>query len=202
MGNEKEKLFPAVNWAAGRMYYYTRIFIIAFGLISLLLIPVRGHCAPVDDAIRQQQQIQQQQEQRRLDLERQHREEMEKLPSGEDLRLPEVPEAAPDAPCFEAKSIELSGVTLLNQTEIENLIFPYKDRCLTLSDVNNLVRDITNTYIDKGYVTTRAAIPQQDFSSGHLVIMVIEGKVESIEFKENNGHAHELKTAFPGITGY
>ncbi|MCJ2164790.1 ShlB/FhaC/HecB family hemolysin secretion/activation protein [Pseudodesulfovibrio sp. S3] len=157
--------------------------------------------APIDDAIRQQQQIQQQQEQRRQELERQHLEGLEKPPSGEDLRLPEVPQAAPGATCFQAKSIELKGVTLLSRSEVDSITKKYLGKCLTLNDVNNLVRDVTNAYIDKGYVTTRAVIPQQDLSAGHLVILVVEGKVEGIEFKDGQGAVRELRGAFPGIAG-
>ncbi len=201
MGDEKGKLSPAVVLAVGGALGCIRKFAYFIGLIFLLLVPALGHGAPVDDAIRQQQQIQQQQEQRRLDLERQHREEMDKPPSSEDLRLPEVPEAAPDAPCVEVKSIELSGVTLLSQKEIAALTSPYIGRCLTLSDANNLVRDVTNAYIDKGYATTRAAIPEQDLSTGNLTIKVVEGTIEAIEFKNNDGRNRELKGAFPGLAG-
>ena len=83
MGDEKGKLSPAVVLAVGGALGCIRKFAYFIGLIFLLLVPALGHGAPVDDAIRQQQQIQQQQEQRRLDLERQHREEMDKPPSSE-----------------------------------------------------------------------------------------------------------------------
>lgn len=168
-------------------------------VVSLYTVGAQG--APLDDAIRQQQQIQQQEEQRRLELERQHREALEKPPSGKELQLPKKPEAAPDTACFKVKSIELRGVTLLSQAEVNTITTQYIGRCLTLNDVNNLVRDVTNRYIDKGYVTTRAAIPQQDLSSGNLVILVVEGEVEGIEFKDSGGHGRQLKSAFPGITG-
>jgi len=201
VGNGKGILSPTVVSAVGGSFSRLQKSAYFLGFIVLLLTPVLGHGAPVDDAIRQQNQIQQQQEQRRLDLERQHREEMDKPPSGEDLRLPEMPKAAPDAPCFTAHSIELSGATLLSRAEINQLIAPYLGQCLTFNDANNLIRDITNAYIDKGYVTTRAAIPEQDFSNGKLVILVVEGRVESIEFKDGQGRIRELKAAFPLITG-
>ena len=157
--------------------------------------------APVDDAIRQQQQIQLQEEQRRQALQREHLEELQKPPSGVEPSVPKGPEAEPGAPCFEAKSIELSNATLLSQREIDALVAPYVGRCLTLADVNNLVRDVTNAYVAKGYVTTRVAVPEQDFSTGRLVLLVVEGKVEGIEFKDGQGNARELKGAFPGLAG-
>lgn len=199
VGDKKETRCPAALIAGRGLCRSVRISLVWLGLVVALALPIEAQAAPVDDAIRQQEQIQQQQEQRRLELEREHREMLDRPPSGDDLRLPEVPEAAPDAPCFEAESIELSGVTLLSQREVDGLIAPYLGRCLTLNGVNALVRDITNAYIDKGYVTTRAAIPEQDFSSGRLVILVMEGRVESIGFKGDAGRVRELKGAFPGL---
>jgi len=172
-----------------------------FLFLLLMFFSVQVHAAPVDDVMRQQQQMQQLEEQRRQMLEQEHLEKMRQAPEGEDMRLPAAPEAEPGAAAFEATSIEVSGITLLSKTEIDALTAPYIGRKLTLADVNNLIRDITNAYIEKGYVTTRAAVPPQDFSSGKLVIIVIEGKVEAIEFKDDDGHQRELKTAFPWLEG-
>ncbi len=201
MRDEQGMCFPAAFFAVGGICSRFRKIACALGLALVILMPLRGYCAPVDDAIRQQNQIQQQQEQRRQELEREHREGMDTPPSGPGLSLPEVPKAAPDAPCFEAKSIELTGVTLLSRAEVEKLIAPYLGQCMTFNDANNLIHDITNAYIDKGFVTTRAAIPGQDFSTGHLVIQVVEGRLESIEFKDGQGRLRELKAAFPQISG-
>ncbi|WP_419785540.1 ShlB/FhaC/HecB family hemolysin secretion/activation protein [Pseudodesulfovibrio sp.] len=165
------------------------------------VFPGSALSAPVDEAIRQQQQIQMQEEQRRQELQRQHLKELQRPPSGEEQRLPKGPKSEPGAPCFEAKSIELSGATLLSQREIAKLIGPYIGKCLTLADVNNLVRDVTNAYVDKGYVTTRVAVPEQDFSTGKLVLLVVEGKVEGIESKDGQESSRELKGAFPGLSG-
>lgn len=200
MGEDQECVFGPIAAKAIGLKTRTTIYLCWLG-IMLFGLASFGHAAPVDDAIRQQQQIQQQQEQRRQELEREHMEELNKPPSTEDLRVPAMPEAGPDAPCFEAKIIEISGVSLLDSKTLEGLKAPYLGRCLTFNDVNNLVRDVTNAYIDRGYVTARAAIPEQDFSSGKLLIVVVEGKVEAIEFKDNVGRPQELKGAFPGLVG-
>jgi len=157
--------------------------------------------SPLDDAIRQQQQFQQHQEQRRQELERQHREELEKAPSGQELEPRKPTEKKEPESCFEVRTIEFSGMTLLGPREIEPVKAKYRGRCLTITDINNLVRDVTNLYIEKGYVTTRVAVPQQDLSGGTLRLQVMEGKVEKIEFKEGDGRARELKGAMPGLEG-
>ncbi|MDR1124883.1 MAG: hypothetical protein LBM64_02310 [Deltaproteobacteria bacterium] len=94
--------------------------------------------------------------------------------------------ATPDAACIEVSHIDLAGVTVIPASEIERLIPLYAGRCLTLADINNLLRDITNLYIDKGYVTTRAFVaPEQDLTGG-IKVMVIEGRVEKIILNEGD----------------
>ena len=36
-------------------------------------------------------------------------------------------------------------------------------------------------YIDRGYVTSRAYLPQQDLSSGELRVIVVEGRLEGLD---------------------
>ncbi|MGX4731392.1 POTRA domain-containing protein, partial [Pseudomonas corrugata] len=57
-------------------------------------------------------------------------------------------------------------------------------------------------YIEKGLVTSRAYLPQQDLSSGHLQVLVVEGRLEGLKGAENSQlSARELAMAFPGKTG-
>ncbi|WP_147820173.1 ShlB/FhaC/HecB family hemolysin secretion/activation protein [Salidesulfovibrio onnuriiensis] len=166
----------------------------------ILCTPGQASAVTAQEAIRQQQILQQREEQRRQELLRQHRESLEKPPSEEQIKPLEKAKGAPDERCFEVREIVLQGATLLSDSEKAKLKVPYLGKCLTLTDINNLIRDITNKYIEKGYVTTRAAVPQQDLAGGVLKVLVIEGKVESIEFKGKTSHAErKLMVAFPGI---
>lgn len=177
------------------------LLLICILVLAVLAGPGIVMGAPVDEAIRQQQQLQQQEEQRRLELERRHREELEKAPSGQELPPQKPTEKTEPESCFEVRTIEFSGMTLLGAREIAPIKAKYQGHCLTITDINNLVRDVTNLYIQKGYVTTRVAVPQQDLSSGILRLQVVEGKVEKIEFKEGDGRPRELKGAMPGLEG-
>ncbi len=58
---------------------------------------------------------------------------------------------------------------------------PFIAQCLTASDLNRLLSDITHAYLKRGYVTTRAYLPPQDLQDGVLQIQVIEGRLESID---------------------
>jgi hemolysin activation/secretion protein len=103
---------------------------------------------------------------------------------------------------MEVAYINVEGATALSSSEIEQLSQPYTNRCITLVDINNLLRDITNAYIDKGYVTTRAFISPDQNSPGGLQVMVIEGKIEKVIINQGNEDYYwRGRTAFPGLEG-
>lgn len=70
---------------------------------------------------------------------------------------------------------------------------------MTLKDIQLRVRDVTQDYLSRGYITSRAWLPEQDISGGSLVIAVTEGRVETVTL---DGHQEKaLKMAFPQAEG-
>jgi hemolysin activation/secretion protein len=153
----------------------------------------------VQRALQQQEQIIQQQR----ELERQQREAEEarrRKPSGQELKPKPQPEAAqPGAACSPVAEIVLEGASKLEPMEQARLAAPYLDRCLSLADINRLIADITNRYVELGFVTTRVYIPQQDLGSKRLVLKIVEGKVQSIVI--DPASSASAATAFPGLAG-
>ncbi|KOY60724.1 peptide transporter [Photorhabdus heterorhabditis] len=105
----------------------------------------------------------------------------------------------PKSSCHTIQRIELAGAESLSRSVKQNLIHPYLSHCLTLQDINGLVRKVSNAYIERGYVTSQAELKVQDLSSGTLIITVNEGKVESISL--DGEIPLSLKMAFPKIVG-
>jgi hemolysin activation/secretion protein len=95
--------------------------------------------------------------------------------------------------------IVLEGASKLDPMEQARLAAPYLDRCLSLEDINRLIADITNRYVELGYVTTRVYIPQQDLGAKRLLLKIVEGKVQSIVIQPPKSASAE--TAFPGLVG-
>ena len=83
--------------------------------------------------------------------------------------------------CIQIEKIDIEHITLINRTELDQLIKPYLHRCDTMNDINTLVKKINNIYIEKAYVTSRAYIKPQDMSKGLLVISSMEGKIEFVK---------------------
>ncbi|MEJ2075113.1 MAG: ShlB/FhaC/HecB family hemolysin secretion/activation protein, partial [Reinekea sp.] len=106
--------------------------------------------------------------------------------------------ALPDSDqCFMINSVEVIGVTTFSAKNIDKLTQPYRAKCLSLKEINELLQKLTHRYFDKGYVTTRAYLPQQSLASGVLQIQVIEGTVE--QFDKTQAKGINILTAFPGI---
>jgi len=102
-----------------------------------------------------------------------------------------------NALCFEINSINVEGVKVLPDERLEKLLLEYNNRCLSLVDINALLKAITGLYFDRGYVTSRAYLPKQNLSTGTLTIQVIEGVVES--FDQTDAATINVNTAFPNM---
>ncbi len=104
--------------------------------------------------------------------------------------------------CFNIETIELQGATILHGNELNKITMRYTGSCMGIAEIDKLMHEITNFYIDKGYVTTRIAIPQQNMQSGRLQLLVMEGVVEDIILNENTrADRAQIAMAFPFIRG-
>jgi hemolysin activation/secretion protein len=166
-------------------------------LALLCLSPLNpAYAAPTPgetDLIRERQD-------RLLEEQRRRLEELKELPGKE--AKPATPTAPADTRCFPIQDIELKGADSLSEREKTRLLKPYIGQCLGVTQLNELLKVITDHYIEKGLVTSRAYLPQQDLSGGHLKVLVVEGKLEGLKGAQDSQLSdRELAMAFPGKTG-
>lgn len=77
--------------------------------------------------------------------------------------------------------IEVVGNTVL-QAEIAELVAPYENREVSFDELTALRSAITQLYVDNGYISSGAFIPNgQDLSDGVVEMQVVEGELEAIE---------------------
>ncbi|MDF1590778.1 MAG: ShlB/FhaC/HecB family hemolysin secretion/activation protein [Desulfobacterales bacterium] len=105
------------------------------------------------------------------------------------------------APCREIKTITINGAPNLPASVRKRIITEFTGRCLNVGDIERILAEITKSYIDRGYITTRAYLPPQDLSKGHLEILVIEGVVEKIIIEDGNANSISIGNVFPGVEG-
>ncbi|AZF08560.1 Channel-forming transporter/cytolysins activator of TpsB family [Pseudomonas sp. R2-37-08W] len=160
-----------------------------FALNTAFAAPTPGD----QDLIRDRQNRLLEEQQRRL-------QELQDLPGK--AAKPEAPATPADTRCFPINDIELKGADSLPAADRERLLKPYIGQCLGVSQLNELLKAITDYYLGKGRVTSRAYLPQQDLSSGHLQVLVVEGKLEALKSAEGSTVTErELAMAFPGKVG-
>jgi hemolysin activation/secretion protein len=68
-----------------------------------------------------------------------------------------------------------------------------------MAKITELTTHISDWYISRGYITSRAFLTEQDLSHGQLNIVVLEGKLEEIRLEGKTPLM--LKMAFPGREG-
>ena len=85
---------------------------------------------------------------------------------------------------------------LLNKIEKENILGKYIDKDLGSTDITNLVTDLTNRLIAKGYITSVVTISENnDLSTKTLNLKVVPGRIEKITVNEDKGFDN-LKKSF------
>jgi hemolysin activation/secretion protein len=178
---------------------YGRAFAVCLFLLGTLPVPgfaqvFPGAASPGDrDLIRDRQD-------RLLEEQRKRLEELKELPGKAAEPAPSTPPS--ETRCFPIQHIELKGAEHLAPAERDQLTAPFAGQCLGVPQLNDLLKRITDRYIERGYVTTRAYLPQQDLSSGKLQVLVVEGTLEGVKSDEGSGLSpRELEMTYPGRSG-
>lgn len=96
---------------------------------------------------------------------------------------PETPAGLPSSP-FRVDKVEVTGNTIL-QTEIDQLVQPYENREVSFEELIELRSQITQLYIDSGYLTSGAFLPSnQDLTDRIVQIQIVEGRLERIDIAD------------------
>ncbi|WP_336699276.1 ShlB/FhaC/HecB family hemolysin secretion/activation protein [Pantoea dispersa] len=161
--------------------------------LSVSLFTASGLAAPLNPGDRDYIQNQQQQ---RLQQDQQQR---DALWNAAAPQATASEESGASGPCFPVHHISLRNASLLPQSEQQNITATYINRCLNLTEINSLVHAISDWYMQRGYITSRAFLTEQDLSTGELVIPVLEGKLDEIRL--DGQHPRSLAMAFPGLEG-
>lgn len=147
----------------------------------------------IDDGnrrLREQQEL--------LDRQRQESRAAEKAPTPIEVLPAEEPAVPPGGPCFTIHHVNLQGAQTLPSSRLQPLVAQVLGKCLDLAGIDDLLRRITQAYVDAGYITSRAYIPEQDIADGSLDILIVEGRIAAIhgEFSQRT-----IAQAFPSATG-
>lgn len=146
------------------------------------------------------------QENTRIQQQIQERQKYEQEQLLQSAKPPTRIEVAPPAvsvidrgPCLFIQQIDVSGNHLLSTKKINQLVAPYINTCIGTHAIEVLMGKITAAYLNKGYVTSRVYLPEQDLKSGILKLQVEEGKLTELKVTDQAQGTLSLDTAFGDV---
>ena len=173
------------------MFCFSRCFVASLVLLPLS-VAAEAFLPPTDrDLIRDRQEELLQQQRKRL-------EELQQLPGRGTPQAPSTIKAEGD--CFEIRRVVLQGASQLSEVQRNELLRPYEGQCLFVGQLDEILKKITNHYLNRGYLTTRAYLPEQSMAAGTLQVIVVEGRLEGLQGSAL-ASSRELAMTFPGKTG-
>lgn len=153
--------------------------------------------SPPADVIRRNEQIQNRQQENLDEQRRRLLEGQDQGLSGSQTKQLD-PELQEGDQCVQVASVHIQGMEIFDQSDFSPEVALIEGRCARLNEINALIRKITNSYIERGYITSRGFIRPGGLETGQLNIAVVEGRVENITGAQNSSVGPgELFTAFP-----
>lgn len=83
------------------------------------------------------------------------------------------------------ENIIISPSEILTEAELRNIVEEYVQTNVTFEQLDNIVKNINKLYLQKGYVTARAYLPEQTIDCNTVKIELIEGRVGNINISGN-----------------
>ena len=84
---------------------------------------------------------------------------------------------------FRLARVELLGATVLDEAAVEALLRGFRDRTVTMSELQGLREALSRLYFESGYVSSGVIIPDQEIIDGVVRLQAIEGTLTTIEVR-------------------
>jgi len=110
-----------------------------------------------------------------------------KLPSPDRLFPSQSPQPSPQVPSssttelINVKKFEVIGSTVFSEQELTEITKPYTNRPISIVELFQVRTKITDLYIERGYITSGAYLPEQDLQTGTVQIQILEGGLDEIK---------------------
>ncbi|AFZ24189.1 hemolysin activation/secretion protein [Cylindrospermum stagnale PCC 7417] len=95
---------------------------------------------------------------------------------------PERPPAN-DSRIIQVEKIQVTGSTFFKSEALNAITKTVEGRSVTLDELTKVADAITQLYLDRGFITSRAVLVDQTITNGIVKIQVIEGSLEKIEIE-------------------
>lgn len=163
---------------------------ILVSLFTILSLTGYGLASAADNVQQEQLEQARQLEQQRLERLERTETKIEGMPGQEG-----TPEVVQSTVKFPIKNINLrnTGRTFSWLTEF---IAPHLNSKMGLFEINNLVKGLNQSLLDKGYVTSQVVIPEQNIQEGNLELVLLVGRINKFVYAEGSSKV-AWSNAFP-----
>ncbi len=86
---------------------------------------------------------------------------------------------------FLLTGVRLLGSSVLDQADIAHVAAPFLRRPAGLQDIEEIRRQVTLLYVNRGYINSGVVVPDQTVAEGVLTLQAVEGKLTRIEMTGN-----------------
>jgi hemolysin activation/secretion protein len=102
-----------------------------------------------------------------------------------ETRTEVVEEQVEESTQFDVSTITIVGNTRFTEAELAVYTKPLEGRKIGLPELRKAVDAITQLYLSKGYVSSRAFLGNQEVTDGKVTIQILEGSIEEIKVEGN-----------------
>jgi len=130
------------------------------------------------------------------------------------LPVPETPAESSEltlpleTPCFTLTQLKLDGNRVTEFGWLQTALDAYQGQCMGHQGLSIIVKRLNALLIERGFVTARINIPEQDLSTGKLTLILIPGVIRDIRFNDSstpnptsNPASLRWRSAFPTRPG-
>ena len=89
------------------------------------------------------------------------------------------------------KNLSFSGNKRFSDKKLKSFFLSLIGKNVTFKELSKATLDVQSLYREKGYITSRALLPKQDFSQGNIKVLVIESYLENIVVKGGTAQTRE-----------
>ncbi len=93
---------------------------------------------------------------------------------------------------FKLNEITFDGNHVFTTEELTQAVHQYIGLVIAVDDLAKIVDTVTSYYVERGYILSRAYLPQQSIKDGKVVIAIVEGRLGAIYVKGNQRYKADL----------
>lgn len=107
------------------------------------------------------------------------------LPETEPVTPPDSVDPIPEAgPTVDVQGFEVSGSTVFDESDFDAVLAPFVGQSLGIEQLRQAADSITQLYLNEGYITSRAVLPNQPITDGMVKLQIIEGQLEEVRIED------------------